>query len=184
MRTTIIALMLVLTLAACGTKDDSIESPMPDTETADQTAPAASDANQTQVSDTQEPKSTNTIKDVLPEGPVGTLQLANGSTMEISELIKLGKYYFYMSGKLNGRSPTIVSFTRFSDFQKFEAFIFKDEHNFIVTTKKGKELIFMDARIYMGSDSTDTYTFYSVDEYLDKKLVTVKKSDVATIKIN
>jgi len=184
MRTIIIALMLVLTLAACGTKDDSVESPMPDADTAEQAATPAQEQTPVQPSDDQGPKSTNTLKDEIPAGPVGTLQLANGSTMEITELIKLGKYYLYMSGKLNGRSSTVVSFTRFSDFKHFEAFIFKDQHNFIVTTKKGKELIFMDARIYMGSDSADTYSFYSVDENLDKKLVTVKKSDVATIKIN
>ncbi|BDQ37991.1 hypothetical protein SYK_23510 [Pseudodesulfovibrio nedwellii] len=180
MRTIIIALMLVLTLAACGTKDDSVESPMPDAEAAEQTATPAPVPS----SNDQNLKSTNTLKDEIPDGPVGTLQLADGSTIVISELIKLDKYYLYMSGKLNGRSSTVVSFTRFTDFMKFEAFIFKDQHNFIVTTKKGKELIFMDARIYLGSDSADTYSFYTVDDNLDRQLVTVKKSNVATIKLH
>ena len=176
MRTILIAIMLVLTLAACGTKDDSVEQPMPEA-TAEQPATPA------QPTDSEVPKSTYTVKDEVPVGPVGVLQLADGSSIEITELIKLGEYYLYLTGKLNGRTSTVVSFTRFRDLKRWEAFIFKDAHNFIITTKAGKELIFMDARLYLGSDSADTYSFYTVDEDFNKVIATVKKSDVATIKL-
>ncbi|NDV19937.1 hypothetical protein GO013_10940 [Pseudodesulfovibrio sp. JC047] len=173
MRTIFIALMLALTLAACGTKDETPESPVtpPD-------AAATQDQSPTQAADP------TAVADPIPEGPVGTMQLADGSTLVITELVKLDKFYLYLSGKLNGRSSTIVSFTRFSDLRGFNAFVFKDQNNFIITTKRGKELVFTDAHVYIGNDSPDTYSFYIMDENLDKKLVTVPKKDVATIKIN
>jgi hypothetical protein len=166
---------MTLTLVACGTKDDTMEQPVPDS------APATQEASAPAQGPDGAPASTNTLNDVVPEGPVGTLQLTDGTTVELTELIKLGNYYLYISGKLNGRSSTVVSLTRFRDLQRWEAFIFKDKNTFTITTKQGKELVFMDARLYLGSGSSDTYSFYTINDRFDKVQIDVKKSDVATI---
>ena len=110
--------------------------------------------------------------------------MANGSTLELVGMIKLGGYYLYIDGDLNGRTSTVISYTRYQDVAKWEAFIFKDANNFIITTKEGKELIFMNARLFLGSDSNDTYSFYAYNDNYETVPVTVKKSDVATIKFH
>lgn len=175
MRTTLLALLITLTLVACGAKDDSMEQPVPEP------APATADASPQ--APNGKPVSTNALKDVVPEGPVGTLQLGNGDTVEIAELIKLDNYYIYITGKLNGRSSTVISLTRFRDLQRWEAFIFKDPNNFTITTKEGKSLDFAGANLYLGSGDGDTYSFYTLDDRYNKVLYEVKKSDVASIQI-
>ena len=175
----ILALTLALTLGGCGFFDDSPEEPMEPAvaqETGDEAAAPQAPVSEDGVS------STNEVEDIVPEGPVATVQLANGSTMEVLGLKKLGKYYLYISGELNGRTSTVVSYTRFQDVAQWDAFIFKDANNFIITTKEGKELVFMNARLFLGSDSNDTYSFYSFNDNYEQDLVEVKKSDVATIK--
>ena len=179
MRTIIIALLLATTLFGCGFFDDSVEEPTTPAvagETGEEAAPAAGTQPEGPVT------STNEVADIVPEGPVGTVQMANGSTIEILGLAKLGKYYLYISGELNGRTSTVISYTRFQDVTKWDAFIFKDANNFIITTKEGKELIFMNARFFLGSDSYDTYSFYAFNDNYERVLVEVKKSEVATIK--
>ena len=180
MRTIFIALLLATTLFGCGFFDDSVEEP---------TAPAmvgeTGEEAPAPVAGTKPDgpaASTNEVTDIVPEGPVATVQMANGSTIEVLSLAKLGKYYLYISGELNGRTSTVISYTRFQDVAKWDAFIFKDANNFIITTKEGKELVFMNARFFLGSDSYETYSFYAFNENYEKVLVEVKKSDVATIK--
>ncbi|BDQ34321.1 hypothetical protein [Pseudodesulfovibrio portus] len=192
MRTILKALLLSLTLAlalgGCGFFDDSPEEPMEPAvaqETGDEAAAPQADASEEGASGTEAGlSSTNEVEDIVPEGPVATLQLANGSTIEVLGLAKLGKYYLYISGELNGRTSTVISYTRFQDVAKWDAFIFKDPNNFIITTKEGKELVFMNARLFLGSDSNDTYSFYAFNDNYEKALIVVKKSDVATIKFN
>lgn len=186
-----LALTLALTMGGCSFFDDSPEEPMEpavareagDEAAAPQAAASEVAASEAGASGAEENAgSTNAVTDIVPEGPVATLQLANGKTMEVLGLKKLGKYYLYVSGELNGRTSTVISYTRFQDVAKWDAFIFKDANNFVITTKEGKELVFMNARLFLGSDSNDTYSFYSFNDNYEKDLVEVRKSDVATIK--
>ena len=183
MRTIMIALLLALALTGCGFTDDSPEEP-----TAPAVAGEAGDEAQTPEAAEAQPdgpaRSTNEVKDIVPTGPLATVQMANGSTLELVGMIKLGGYYLYIDGDLNGRTSTVISYTRYQDVAKWEAFIFKDANNFIITTKEGKELIFMNARLFLGSDSNDTYSFYAYNDNYETVPVTVKKSDVATIKFH
>lgn len=180
MRTIFITLLLALSLTACGFFDDNVEEPAKPAvagETTEQeaAAPAAARPDGTIAS-------TNTVKDIPPDGLVGTVQMANGSTLHIVDLVKLGNYYLYLSGELNGRTSTVISFTRFQDLKRWDAFIFKDQSNFVIITKEGKEMVFMNSRLFIGSDSNDTYAFYTFNDYSEKVLIEVKKSDVASIK--
>lgn len=178
MRTIFITLLLALTLTACGFFDDSVEEPMTaQNPEATQEEVASEDMAQPEIV-----ASTNEVKDIPPEGLVGTLQLANGSTLEIVDLAKLGNYYVYVTGELNGRSSTVISFTRFQDMQQWEAIIFKDANNFIITTKDGKEFVFMNARLFIGSDSNQKFGFYTFNDNYEKVFIEVDKAEVATIK--
>lgn len=174
MRTLLLVLMLMLTLAACGTKNDAVEQPVADGAPQQAAEPVAKTDG--------EPVSTHTIKETIPDGPVGTVQLTNGDKMQIAGLEKLGgDYWIYVSGKLNGRSSTVVSLTRFRDLMHWESIVFKDTHTFTITNQKGKEWSFENANLYLGSDKPDTYSFYTMDSNYDKVLFEVKKSDVANI---
>ena len=176
MRTLFIALLIALTLAACSAKDTTTEEPVAETAAVAETTPPAEAA--------QGPTSTLTITDVVPDGPVGTVQLTNGSTVELTRLIKLGNYYLYITGKLNGRSSTVISLTRFSDIQRWESFVFKDPNTFTITTKTGKELAFTDARLYLGNGESKTYTFMTIDDRYNTVETTIPKAEVAIIKLN
>lgn len=174
MRNILLVLTLVLTLAACSAKDEAVQQPVPDATPTEAAEPAPAEAN-------GGPASTLAIKDVIPEGPVGTVQLTNGSTMELTELIKLGNYYVYISGKLNGRSSTVVSLTRFRDLQKWGSIVFKDPRTFVITTKKGKEWSFEDAALYLGTDKPDVYAFQTLNTRYDKITAEIPKNEVAVI---
>ena len=125
---------------------------------------------------------------VLPEeehvGPFGELQLADGSRMEVLNLKRFGKYYIYISGKLNGRSAMVVSLTRLNDIRRWTGIAFKDQNTFTVVTKGEKELHFTEGHVYLGSDSTTDYTFFSTDpnSYMEKEM-SVKKTDVKLLLI-
>lgn len=180
MRTILIAMLLALALVGCGFTDDSPEEPTTPAVAADPDNNAEAAVTQPDEAAT----STNEIVDIVPKGPLATVQMADGSTLEITGLIKLGGYYLYIDGDLNGRTSTVISYTRYQDVAKWEAFIFKDANNFVITTKEGKELAFMNARLFLGSDSNDTYSFYAFNDNYESVPVTVNKSDVATIKFH
>lgn len=184
MRTILIIMMLVLTLAlaACGSKDEAVEDPMADAAAAEQVTPEAEEIEAIENEKPEGPIRPERV-DILPVGPVGTMQLADGTELEITNLLKVQGYYLYVVGKLNGRSSSVISFTRFQDVKRWKAFIFKDQSNFIITTKAGKELIFMDARLYLGTDSGDEYVFTTLRDYEEVE-VSIRKSDVATITFN
>ena len=177
MRTILLTLMLLLTLAACAGKEDvPVDGATEDAqseETAAEVAPADEDKPVAGVA-----------KEEAYVGPVGNIRLKDGSVIEIAEFKKLGKYYLYISGKLNGRSSTVISFTRLRDVQRWAMFEFKDPYNFIITTRQGKALRFLDSRIYIGSKSHETYSFYTTNALFEKELTKVKKADVASISIN
>lgn len=182
MRTILITLMLAFTLTACGFFDDSVEEPM----TAQVPGEPAAEKAATDAEAQPEGlvRSTYEVKDIPPDGHIGTLQLANGNNLEIIGLTKLGGYYVYITGELNGRTSTVISLTRFQDMKQWDAIIFKDENTFVITTKTGKEFVFMNARLFLGSDSNHTYGFYTFNDNYETVFVEVKKSDVATIKFH
>lgn len=179
MRNILLALMLALTLAACSAKDEAAQQPVPDQARAEAAETATAEAAPDEASAT--PTSTRTLRDEVPPGPVGTVQLTNGSTIELTELVKLGNYYVYISGKLNGRSSTLVSLTRFRDLQQWDSIVFSDPRTFVITTKKGKEWSFEDAALYLGTDKPGLYAFHTLNTRYDKILVEIPKDEVAII---
>lgn len=181
MRTILMTLMLVLTLTACGGKEDvPVEDPNAQAST-EETTTETEVVEEVEEADTQSDLGIEGIvKEELPDGPLGAIQLKDGTVIEIVGLKKLGKYYLYISGKLNGRSSTVVSLTRYRDLRRWGRFSFKDPNNFLIDTKAGQQLRFIDSRIYIGSDSHETFSFYTTDGF-DKELIEVKKADVQTI---
>ncbi|WP_316898054.1 hypothetical protein [Pseudodesulfovibrio indicus] len=179
MRNLLLALMLVLTLVACSAKDEGVQQPVPEAPPAE--APDTASAEAPPAKASNGPVSTNSVRDVVPEGAVGTVQLTNGTTMELTELIKLGDYYLYISGKLNGRSSTVVSLTRFRDLQKWSSIVFKDPRTFVVSNKKGKEWSFEDAALYLGTDKPGMYAFKTLNTRYDVVPVEIPKNEIAII---
>lgn len=187
MRKILLVVMFVALLAGCSYFDDSVEEPMDSQPVAEESA-AAEDATEpaeeAAPAPEQEEEATPKLKDTLPEGPMGVMQLKDGTRVEITELIKIKGYYMYVSGKLNGRSSTVVSFTRFRDLHNWGAITFKDQNTFNVTTKRGKELAFTNGRLYLGTDNPEHYAFITTNYNLDTVRIEVKKSEVALIKFN
>jgi uncharacterized lipoprotein len=172
-----LALLLAMSLAACSAKDETAQKPVPDEAAAQSAAsePATSEPAGT-------PSSTHTIQEEIPDGPIGQVQLRDGTTIKIEALQKLGDdYWIYVSGKLNGRSSTVVSLTRFNDLMNWPSIVFRDPHSFTITNRNGREWTFEDANLYLGEGKAGTYAFYVLNDRYDKVLTEVPKSDVVTI---
>lgn len=152
--------------------EDAVNEAQPDEDAADQDDPAS-------------PGYTSVISDDLRLEPLGSMTLRDGTVYEIMDFVKLGKYYIYISGKLNGRSSTVVSLTRLSDLQDWAAINFKDQYTFTLVDKRKKELFFAESRVYLGTDSPATYTFITVNpSNFQAETVVVNKKDVKSIIIN
>lgn len=117
-----------------------------------------------------------------PTGPVGEIHLQDGTAIEIMDLKRFGKYYIYVSGKLNGRSAMVISLTRLDDLRRWTGIAFQDQYTFTLVTKNKKELNFTDGHVYLGSDSTTDYSFIATNtsSYMIEEM-SVKKSDVKLI---
>ncbi|MUM77557.1 hypothetical protein GKC30_07930 [Pseudodesulfovibrio sp. F-1] len=125
------------------------------------------------------------IKDDLRLEPLGTMTLRDGTILEIMDFVKLGKFYIYLSGKLNSRSSTVVSFTRLSDLQMWASITFRDQHTLTVVDRGRKEMFFTEARLYLGTDSPNTFTFTTLNRNnFQPETAVVYKRDVASITIN
>jgi len=121
---------------------------------------------------------------VQPEdsGPVGELHTSDGNIYEILALPRFGKFYLYLSGKLNGRTSTIISPTRMSDVKRWAGISFDGNNTITIITTAKKELQFTDAHLYIGSISADTFSFLITDPVnYDKVVKTVNKTDVKVI---
>ncbi|ADU64288.1 MAG: hypothetical protein KUA35_01395 [Pseudodesulfovibrio sp.] len=128
---------------------------------------------------------TSVISDNLRLEPLGSVTLNNGTVHNIMDFQKLGKYFIYIAGKLNGRSSTIISLTRLTDLQNWSSIAFKDPHTFTIVDKKKKELFFAESRLYLGTDSPATYTFISMNpNNFQPEVIEVNKRDVKSIVIN
>lgn len=193
MRTALSVLMLLLMLTACGTKDEAVKAPIDDEAlTEEQLAeggniensvpsPRAQAEIDKEAEEAAKKKSPYPVlKDIVPPGPLAAVRLRDGTMYEIIKFEKLGKYYIYISGKLNGRAATVMSLTRFQDLQHWTEISFQDRYNFIISTSSGKNLRFLNSRVYLGTDSHDTFSFYVADGIKDMR-VEVKKDDVASI---
>lgn len=175
MRTIAVILMLLLTLTACAGKEDVPADP------------AAADAATEQATPANENQAPEEEQAPAPEmaGPVGAVHMADGTVRELTRFEMLGKYYIYISGKLNGRSSTIISLTRLDDILHWRAIVFEDEHTITIIAGQDKRLRFTDARVYIGNDSYDTFSFHSAPpSSLVTELVTVDKKDVKAISFN
>lgn len=183
MRTILFILMLMLTLTACAGKDGSTDLNADNATAAEAAAAEGGEVvEEIVVEETVEIETTLDPNVILD--PVGDVRMVDGTVHELTSFKKLGQYYIYIVGKLNGRSSTVISLTRLDDLQNWAAIQFKDRRTFTIVTKREKQLYFEDSRVYIGSDSHDTYSFYSMDpNTYDTSLIEVKKSDVAAINI-
>lgn len=130
-----------------------------------------------------EKKAAGVAVESAPVGPFGEMRLADGTVVEILELQKFGSYYLYISGKLNGRSSTVISLTRLNDIRRWAGLAFKDQNTFTIITKQKKELHFTDAHLYLGSNSPTDYTFQTIDpDTYEKGVRAVKKTEVQGIR--
>ena len=187
MRTLVLTLLfLVLVVPSALASGSSPDEPPQvvqeaDTEAAQEAAPeaaaeAAPEATEEAPADASKPQAA--LQDE-PTGPVGEIHLHDGSVIEVMGLKRFGKYYIYVSGKLNGRSAMVISLTRLSDLRQWTGLAFKDQNTFTLVTKSKKELNFTDGHVYLGTDSTTDYTFIATNanSYMTEE-TSVKKSDV------
>lgn len=186
MRTIVFVLMLMFTLTACAGKGDMTPEEAARIEAAETEGAAASDAAQDEAAaDTGEGAAASpeaTLDDDFSLDPIGEVKMMDGSTFPISKMERIGKYYIYISGKLNGRSSTVISLTRMNDLRKWLGFTFTDPKTFSIVTQAEKQLSFADSRVYIGSGSHDSYTFWTVNpNNFQEEKITVKKKDVHMI---
>ncbi|MDC0336467.1 hypothetical protein OAN24_06210 [Pseudodesulfovibrio sp.] len=185
MRTIVFTLMLLLALTACGGKEDVSTDPNGEAAASETTADEAGEESSEAAAGEEAPaeETASIAPDIILE-PIGEIHLFDGTVLELTTFEKIGKYYIYIAGKLNGRSSTVLSLTRLDDLQNFAGIGFKDQHNFTIVTKAEKELHFEGSRVYIGSDSPDTYTFFTTDpDTFQMEKVDVKKKDVKLIVI-
>jgi len=183
MRTLISTLLiLLLCTVALAQGPDQAPAPQPGDAPAPQAAPPAPD--QAPPAPDQAPPAPDQApaEAAQPDGPMGELHLNDGTIYEILDLPRFGKLRLYLSGKLNGRTSTVISPTRISDIKRWAGISFDGNNTFTIVTATKKELQFTDARLYIGSDSPDTFTFLVTDPAsYDNVLKTVKKTDVKVI---
>lgn len=117
--------------------------------------------------------------------PVGSLFLHDGSTVEITDFERMGKYLIYINGELNGRTPTIISITRQDDLWNWKVLIFEEDGSLVIRTRANKELRFTNANVYLGTAEHDEYSFFRRNSMnLELEEVSVDKSRVKAISFN
>jgi len=161
MRITIILSLLLFLLVGCGTKNaEVVEKPVPQTEDI-------------------------VVDEVIGFDPVGTIVLLDGSTVELTKFKKLGAFLFHISGKLNGRSSTLIQFTRRDDLHTLKGISFENPTTITIHSRKNKEFRITDARVFIGSESEETFTFLKAKVgSLETEEITLPKSEVKLISFN
>lgn len=179
MRTILMTLMLLMLLTGCAGKEDVPADPA-----------AGGDEQAAQVAEGEEgspaaSKDVSVVDDVIKSDPVGTIELVDGTVYELTEVEKIDRYYIYISGKLNGRSSTVISLTRLDDLIKWKAIVFKDPHTFAIVGRQGKKIYFADSDIYFGSDDYHSISFQTtLPGKYTTQLMTVDKRDLKAIVFN
>jgi len=195
MRTLISTLLLLALLSVAALAQDAPPAPDAATDDAAQTQESVpDDPNAMLPGETPAPpqdaaeapapegNATDAKAEEVPTGPIGEMHLADGSIVEIIELQKIGKFYLYLSGKLEGRTTTVLSPTRLADVRNWAGIAFQDQYTLTIVTKSEKQLQFTDAHLYLGSDDPVSYSFVTTDPNTFEQVVTtVKKADVKTI---
>lgn len=148
--------LLMLLLAGCGAKN---------TETAEQPAdkPAA------------------TAKQAIKPEPVGTVVLTDGSTVELTEFKQGDPVLIHISGKLNGRTSTLIRMTREDDIRTWKGITFESPDTFTIVTRSNKEFPFANSSIYIGGKSEDVISFITKVPGESAKEVSVPKSSIKLI---
>ena len=179
-------LLLTLSLTGCAAKEDAI----PDADATDASAaaettpPEAAAETAAETADVAEEPEPIVDREERIFGPVVNLHLDNGDVIEATDLRRLGSYYIYLVGKFNGRSSTVVSYTRLADLRKWAAIVFTGPKTLTVVTRDEKELQFTDADVYLGSDSNETFTIYALNPMtIENEPRDVEKSRVKAIEI-
>jgi len=175
MRAVSVVLMLLVLIAGCAGKSDQPIN------TDDQAA-----AGETVTGETTDAavESTATSYETLFT-PVGNLYLQDGSTVEITDIKRLGNFLIYINGELNGRTPTVMSITRQDDLWNWKVLIFEEDGSLIIRTRANKQLRFTDAHVYLGSADHQEYTFLRRNSInLELEEVSVDKSKVKAIAFN
>ncbi len=186
MRTIVFILMLMLTLTACAGKDNMTPEEAAQIEAAEtegaEAAEAAEDGAAADTGDDAAASPEATLADDFQLDPIGEVKMRDGTSYALARLEKLGPYFIYIAGKLNGRSSTVISLTRMSDLRRWPGIAFQTPNDFSIVTKEEKQLDFKDSRIYIGSSSHDTFTFWAMNpETYQEEKITVKKADVGAI---
>jgi len=115
--------------------------------------------------------------------PVGTIVLKDGTAIELTSFKPMGIYYIHITGKLNGRSSTLIQLTRVDDMRNgWRGISFETPDTFTIRTQNNKEFKFTDARIFIGGDSEDSFSFMSTRiGSTEPEEMTVPKSEVNLI---
>lgn len=184
MRTIVFLMLLLITLTACAAKEEMTPEEAAQIEAAEAEGADAGEAAQADAAadaDSEEALPEATLDENLQLDPIGEMKLINGKTYNIFRLEPLDKYYIYIVGKLNGRSSTVISLTRIRDLRRWAGISFKDPSSFVIVTQGEKELSFTDSRMYIGSSSNETFSFWTMEEDYSESLIEVNKKDVSMI---
>ncbi|CCH49350.1 hypothetical protein [Pseudodesulfovibrio piezophilus] len=180
----LLTFLLLLTLVACAGKEDApIDGgDTPAGETSDTETQATSQDQSSQAD--QEDDDAFDVQAINLD-PLGDIRLVDGTVLELTQLEPIGKYYVYLSGKLNDRSSTVISLTRIKDLRRWKSITFPEPRTVVITTRDEKELKFTSAALYFGNDSYDTYTFrVTPPGSYQSEITEVKKKDVIAINFN
>lgn len=117
--------------------------------------------------------------------PIGTVVLRDGSTMELTSFKKTAPHYLRITGKLNGRSSTLIQMTRVDDIRGWKGISFENPATFTIRTQEGKEHPFTDGQVFVGGESEESFTFMSIASgSSEEKESVVPKSEVKLIVFN
>lgn len=156
MRIIAILSLLLLLVTGCGSKNtETAEAP--------EAAPAAVEAEVAQEAD-----------------PVGTVVFTDGSTLEFTEFKQDDPVYLHISGKLNGRTSTLIQMTRVDDIRTWKGITFESPDTFSVVYRNNKEFRFTDATLTIGGEG-DTISFMNKEPGEDLKEVSVPKGNIKLI---
>lgn len=156
MRIIAILSLLLLLVTGCGSKNtDTAEAP--------EATPAAVEA------------------EIMQEAePVGTVVFIDGSTLELTSFKQDDPIYLYITGKMNGRTSTLIQMTRVDDIRAWKGITLESPDTFSIVTRNNKEFRFTDATLTIGGEG-DVITFMNKEAGAELKEVSVPKANIKLI---